>query len=547
MGPKTSSKRITGLLPGIRTNGSEPGVVRPDVAADPAAAGSSRQTQSPLLSLREITKRFPEVLANDHIDLDVYGGEVHAILGENGAGKSTLMKIIYGFYHPDSGAILFNGKQTHIHSPQDSRLLGIGMVFQNFALVPAMTVAENVALFLPDQGLLVNRLSLTRWIQEVSDGYDLQVNPNARVGDLSIGERQKVELIKLIMAHAKVLICDEPTSVLAPHEVEGLFRVFAELKKDGYAILFITHKLQEVLQCADRITVLRQGRVVGTALQGEVTAKSLVAMMFGSAPPESVTGASLPHAMSGGAALEFRGVSTEEKHHAGGLREVDFHVSPGEILGVAGVAGNGQEELGEVLLGLRRRKSGSILLFGGEIGHWPVAKVLEAGVGYIPEDVVGMAAVPEMRVEENLVLGEVHKYSPRGIGMDWKRLHRHVNEALSEFPLRLPAPDLRVEQLSGGNVQRVVLARELARKPKVLIAYYPTRGLDSNTAEATRGLLLAARDNGAAIVLISEDLEEAMALSDRLVVIYRGQIVGQFRPKETSVHEVGLLMTGHRG
>jgi simple sugar transport system ATP-binding protein len=500
----------------------------------------------PLLSLRGITKQFPEVLANDRIDLDVYGGEVHAILGENGAGKSTLMKIIYGFYHPDSGAILLHGKPTHIHSPRDSRRMGIGMVFQNFALIPAMTVSENVALFLPDQGALVSRRSIARRIREVSERYSLEVDPDARLGDLSIGERQKVELIKLMLSHARVLICDEPTSVLAAHEVEGLFRVFEELSRDGYAVLFITHKLQEVLACADRITVLRRGAIVGTALRYQVTAEALVTMMFGSAPPEAARNVGAHHVETTGAALEFRNVTTDYKGHAIGLRDVSLHVMPGEILGVAGVAGNGQEELGETLLGLRRKKKGAILLFGQGMDHWPVAKVLESGVGYIPEDVVGMAAVAEMRVEENLVLGEVHRYSRLGIGVDWKRLHQHVGEALADFPMQLPGASQRLEDLSGGNVQRVVLARELARKPKVLVAYYPTRGLDVRTAEATRGLLLAARDSGGAIVLISEDLDEVMALCDRLIVMHRGEVVGRFAPKNTSVHEIGLLMTGHR-
>ena len=509
-----------------------------------ATAISANGTQ-PSLSLRGICKSFPGVLANDNIDLDVFGGEVHAVLGENGAGKTTLMKILYGVYQPDSGVIAFKGRETRIQSPNAGRRLGIGMVFQNFSLIPALTVVENVALFLPSYGMFLSRRAIARQIQEVSDKYGLQIDPKARTGDLSLGERQKVELVKLILARAEVLIFDEPTSVLAPHEVDGLFRVFDELKRDGYAVLFITHKIQEVLQTADRITVLRHGKVVECTPGEGATADHLVAMMLGIGVPEVVRNTQMRQHSANGAAVEFRDVWTAEKNDPRGLHGVSFHVMPGEILGIAGISGNGQQQLGEVLLGLQRRRSGSVYLFGEDASGRSIASMLDAGVAYIPEDVLGMAMVPTMKVEENLVLGELQKYGNGGIWLDRKGMRRQVDSTLSRFPLKLAPLDTRVEHLSGGNIQRVVLARELVMSPKVLMAYYPTRGLDVLTAETTRGLLMECRDDGGAIVLVSEDLEELFALSDRLVVMYQGNIVGEFQPESASLHEIGLLMTGH--
>ncbi len=512
----------------------------------PGASEEAEVANAPLLSLQGITKRFPGVMANDAIDLELRHGEVHAILGENGAGKSTLMKIIYGYYQPDAGTIRMNGKETRFRSPQDSIRSGVGMVFQNFTLVPAMTVAENVALFWPDQGMVLNHKTLSARIQEVSDRYELEVDPSARVGSLSMGQRQKVELIKLIIANARLLICDEPTSVLAPHEVEGLFKVFDELKADGYAILFITHKLREVMATADRITVLRHGAVVGTVSPKETTTAELVTMMIGSAPPQAVRAEdNRAEKVATEIALEFNNVTTPSGDQGVSLKQFSFRVSPGEILGIAGVSGNGQEKIGEVLLGLHRKQSGSVILHGRSVEGWSVSAILNAGVGYIPEDAIGMALVPDMRVEENMVLGEIHSFANQNVFLDWGAIRERIDASFSAFPMTMPEPGLEVGTLSGGNMQRVVLNRELTRDPRVLVAYYPTRGLDVNTAEITRALLLKAREAGSATVLISEDLDELFAISDRLMVVHRGEVVGHSSPADTSAHQVGMLMTGH--
>jgi ABC-type uncharacterized transport system ATPase subunit len=520
-------------------------------------------TRLPDLSLRGISKQFPGVLANDGVDLDVFRGEVHALLGENGAGKSTLMKILYGYYRPDSGTLSRKGQLIQIRSPREARQHGIGMVFQNFTLVPALTVAENVSLVLPEQPFVLPRHSLDRDIRVVSDRYRFGIDPQTPVRDLSIGERQKVEIIKLLMARAEFLIFDESTSVLAPHEIDELMDVFRKLRQDGLAVVFITHKLREVIQVADRITVLRRGKVSATMLATGATEAGLVTLMLGSGTMVSSNGPipdlglatqedldeASPHAALNGrarvAALEIVNADVPDPAGRVPLRNLSLSIHKGEIVGVAAVAGNGQMELGELVMGLRHCRTGSMRVFDTSSPRWTPGRLLRLGVGCVPEDPMRLGIVPKMSVLENMILSERKQYAGwAGLSVHWKLARAHVVQALQRFSLRFPALDAQVGSLSGGNVQRVVFARELARQPKLLVSYYPTRGMDVPSARAARDMLRAHRATGAGILLISEDLDELFALSDRLVVMHRGQIVGNARPHETNPHAVGILMTG---
>jgi simple sugar transport system ATP-binding protein len=499
----------------------------------------------PLLEVRSLTKTFGDLHANQNIDLSVHGGEVHAILGENGAGKSTLMKCLYGFYQPTSGEILLEGKPLRIDSPLEGRRLGIGMVFQNFTLIPAMTVAENVALFLPELGIVLQLKAMAARIAAVAARYGLEIDPGAHVADLAMGERQKVEILKILLARARVLIFDEPTSVLAPHEVDGLFAIFEKLRQDGYAVLFITHKLPEVMASAQRITVLRRGRVAGQLLREEATAQAIVKLMLGAEPPPPVHREGLADE-AGTPLFELRNVNLVDEHTGIGLKQVSLKLFAGEIVGVAGVSGNGQSDLADVALGLRRIDGGELLLRGQDAAHWSTAAILDHGLACIPEDPLRMGAIPGMTVLENMVLGEQARYARHGgTTMQWPQARKDAEQFLNTtFVTATPRLDWQAENLSGGNLQRVVIARELSRSPKVLLAYYPARGLDVSNAEAMRKLLLAYRKQGVGILLVSEDMDELFALSDRLVVMYHGRIVGTFRPHDTNADAVGHLMTG---
>jgi len=503
---------------------------------------------SPLLALRGIAKSFPGVMANDHVDLEIYSGEVHALLGENGAGKSTLMKILYGFYRADSGEIRLKGQPVQIRSPNDAKRLRIGMVFQDFTLIPAMTVAENIALFLPSLPVVLNKRGMIRRIEEISKRFDLQVDPSVSVWRLSVGEKQKVEVLKLLLADAQILILDEPTRSLAPHEVEGLFRVFTHLRQDGYAVIFITHKLKEVLACADRITVMRRGQVTGTLNVSEAREYGLVSLMFGKGISESTRDPGESFQKNIQPLLELKQVSTPVEGQATGLKEINLTILPGEIIGVAGVSGNGQKELGDVILGLQRCDSGVKYLWGQNATHWSVARIRSSGVAFIPEDPLGMAAVAGLTVEENMALSNTRRYARQGgLSMDWKLVRDDIERSLTLLGFEIPPLNKPVGALSGGNLQRVILAQEMARNPKLILAFYPTRGLDVQSAVAARELFRTSRNTGAGVLLISEDLEELFALSDRLVVLFRGRIAGTGTPNDLTINEVGYLMTGSKG
>ena len=501
----------------------------------------------PLLEVRAITKRYGAVTANEGVDLSLRGGEVHALLGENGAGKSTLSKVIYGFTRPDSGELFLEGQPVVFPSPREARAAGIGMVFQNFMLIPALSVAENIALFLADLPPVFRLKAVGRQIREFGERFGLVVDPSATVRQLAVGDLQKVEILKLLLGRARVLIFDEPTKVLAPHEATALFQVFAALKAEGYAILFITHKLREVLACADRITVMRQGRVQGGFGPGEATVEALVSMMFGE---QDLAGRPDPEAPtspppSSRPTLELRGASSPGTGSETALKGLDLSIRAGEIVGVAGVSGSGQKELGDLILGLRPLSAGSKWFCGVDASHWSIARMREGGVAFVPEDPLVMAAVPGMSVRENLVLGTGRRYW-MDVRIDWRRLEAAMGQSFRALAFPVPRLDPPMGALSGGTLQRVVIAREMAHEPKLVVALYPTRGLDVRSTASVRDLLRRARDGGSGILLISEDLEELAEMSDRLLVLYGGALVGEFSRGQWQVEEVGHLMTGSK-
>jgi simple sugar transport system ATP-binding protein len=510
-----------------------------------STSNDSQSAQGPLIALRGINKSFPGVIANDHVDLDIYGGEVHALLGENGAGKSVLMKILYGFYHADAGHILLNGVPISIQSPHDARNVGIGMVFQDLNLIPVFSVAENIALFLPDLKAVLNPKEIDRRIIEISERYNLKVDPHALVSQISIGEQQKVEILKLLLSDARLLILDEPTRVLAPHEVEALFGVMDNLQKDGYAIILITHKLKEVLECADRISVLRSGRVAGTMLRAEASEEKLVALMFEKAlaglkidPKDGADKALEP-------LLELQDVETHSEGFGTSLKGIDLKIYPGEIVGVAGVSGNGQRELCDVVLGMELCTKGRKFLYDNDLTNHSIQTMRKNGVAFIPENPLSMASVPFMTVLENMALTNTWRYARKGgFSMDWEAVKADVEKTEKRlgFAVTLYAP---AQSLSGGNLQRMVIVREMTHAPRLIIASYLTRGLDVQSAIAAQQALVQSSESGAGVMLISEDLDELFMLSDRLVVLYDGKIVGEFKPEETDIYEVGHLMTGH--
>ncbi|HTY46523.1 MAG TPA: ABC transporter ATP-binding protein [Methanomassiliicoccales archaeon] len=500
--------------------------------------------QAPLIQMRGITKRFSGVLANDSIDLAIRGGEVHALLGENGAGKTTLMNILYGLYAADSGEITIHGERTVIKSPKDAIDHSIAMVHQHFELVPTLTVAENVGLGLKaEREPLLNLDSVMVKIEALSKQYGLSVSPKAIVSGLSVGERQRVEIIKALFREPEALILDEPTSVLTPQEIDGLFQFMRSMASEGKAVVVITHKLPEVMAVSDEVTVLKKGKVVANLRTKDTNPDQLAELMVGR-EVQLEKGASRGNPLDK-AALEVREVSAHNDKGVMALDKVTFTVREGEILGVAGVAGNGQSELAEVLAGLRKTDSGSILVLGTELTNASPRELIEHGVGHIPEDRIGTGLVLDMSIAENLVL-ELRN-DPRfrkRYTVDSQKVHEHASKLVQEYSIATASVDAPARTLSGGNMQKAILAKVLYREPKVLVAVQPTSGLDVGATDFITAKLVEQRKRGVAILLISSDLNEILSLSDRIACIYEGKIMGILPGETADLEEIGLMIGG---
>lgn len=503
---------------------------------------SSENRRIARIELRNITKRFPGVLANDNVNFDVNAGEVHALLGENGAGKSTLMRQLYGMYRPNQGEILIDGKPHVFSSPADAIQAGIGMIHQHFMLVPTLSVVENVALGLksPREPLL-DLAKVSQKIQELSLLYGLKVDPETYVWQLSVGEQQRVEIIKALYRGAGLIILDEPTAVLTPQEVNDLFVTLKRMVSEGHALIFISHKLHEVMAISDRVTVLRDGRTIGTCPTKEMTRNDLVKMMVGREVKQLA-----PQPLKAGAArLSIHDLQAFGDRGTQVLRGIDLEIHSGEIVGLAGVSGNGQRELAECLAGLRKTTSGAVKLDSENISHLPLRKRVESGLAYIPEERMRDGAIREFSVQENVFL---HDHAePRfthGIFLDFGRMSAFAKDLVSQFSVKTPSLDTPIKNLSGGNIQKLIMARELSRKPKVLIAAQPTRGVDIGATEYIHQQLLQQRSAGTAVFLISEDLDEIRTLSDRIAVMYEGRIIGIVNRDQATVEQIGLMMAG---
>jgi simple sugar transport system ATP-binding protein len=491
-----------------------------------------------------ITKRFPGVVANDNIDLRVQQGEIHALLGENGAGKTTLMNILYGLYSHDAGRILINGQEVHLTSPADAIAHCIGMVHQHFMLIPVFTVAENIILGNETikYRFFLDRKSAIKRISALSKEYGLHVDPTAYVKDLPVGMQQRVEIIKALYRRAEILILDEPTAVLTPQEADEMFVVMRSLARQGKSIIFITHKLKEVFAVADRITVLRDGQVVGTTTPAEATPQSLATMMVGRAVEFTVDrGVSNPD----GDVLTVRDLAVMSDRHALAIDSITFNVRAGEVLGVAGVEGNGQTELAEALTGLRTAHGGQVTVDGNDLTNATPRRMVEAGVAHIPEDRHKYGLVLSYPIADNLSLCTYYREPfARGMILDDKAIQDNARSLIEEYDIRTPNALSQASNLSGGNQQKAVVARELSRPIRLLVAAQPTRGLDVGSTEFIHKKVIEARSNGVAVLLVSAELDEIMALSDRIAVMYKGKIIDIVPAAEATREKLGLLMAG---
>jgi general nucleoside transport system ATP-binding protein len=500
-----------------------------------------------MIELRNISKRFGSVQANDHIDIKVEPATIHAIVGENGAGKSTAMRIAYGFYTADSGEILIDGQPRRIARPQDAIALGIGMVHQHFMLVETMTVAENIVLGAePGTALALDLPQAASRIRKLSEDFRLSVDPDAIVGTLSVGQQQRVELLKALYRHAQLLILDEPTAVLTPQEVEEFFAILRRMREQGKTIVIITHKLSEVLAISDDVTVMRDGNVVGRVKTKDTNAADLARLMVGR---EVLLRVDKPDAKPGVVALSVRNFSVTTAEGVKPLDNVSFEVRAGEIVGIAGVEGNGQTELVEALAGLvdPARLSGEVSLGGRSLAGVDVRRRRERGIAHIPEDRHRRGLLLEFSLDENAILGVHYRPPittyPGGVILDEREIRRRTTDIIARFDVRPPNPELPARALSGGNQQKLIIGRELELGPKLLLVSQPTRGVDIGAIEFIHRKLVALRNAGCAVLLVSAELEEVMSLSDRLLIIHNGHIAGEVNPKVATAAQIGLLMT----
>ena len=496
------------------------------------------------LEMKNITKRFPLVVANDKVNFTVYKGEIHALVGENGAGKSTLMSILYGLYQADSGEIFINGEKVNITNPNVAINLKIGMVHQHFMLVPPLTVTENIILGMEPikNNIFIDMEDATKRVEELSKSMGFKIDSKAKIEDISVGIQQRVEIIKVLYRGADILIMDEPTAVLTPQEVEELFGILNSLKKQGKTIIFITHKLNEVKAISDRITVMRDGKVVGVKNTKDTNQEEIANMMVGR---KVLLQVDKKEHKFGKTVLKVNKLNALNSKKLPALKEVSFEIREGEILGIAGVEGNGQTELVEVITGLRPALSGKIFLYDKEITDYSPRNIREQKIAHIPEDRRQRGIIADYTVSENLILGS-HYLPPfnKGLSLNISEINSHADKLIEEYDIRPSDSYNLLKSLSGGNQQKVIVARELFGEPRLLVAAQPTRGLDVGSIEFVHSQILKERDKGKAILLISADLDEILSLSDRIAVIYEGEIVDVLDPKKTEEKEIGLLMTG---
>jgi simple sugar transport system ATP-binding protein len=498
--------------------------------------------------MRGITKHFPGVVANDDVRFEAAAGEVHALLGENGAGKSTLSNILTGLYRPDAGEIELYGEPVHFHAPRDALDAGICMVHQHFRLVPPFTVAENVVLgdhLHEGKHFVLSQRAIERRVVELGKRYSLVVDPRARIWQLSVGEQQRVEILKALYREARILILDEPTAVLTPQESDALFTTLRAMAAEGRTVIFISHKLNEVKAVADRVTVLRGGKSIATVDAASATPRELAALMVGR-QVELAMRIAREAPIGPNVALQVDGLTVRgDRGGEHAVKDVSLSVRHGEIVGVAGVAGNGQRELAEAITGIRPAVSGTVTVDGRKLRQGDPRSAIAAGVAHVPEDRLGTAVAPSRSIAENAVLKSYRgKSVSRGPLVLWRSVHRHAHDLIHRYSVATPGPHLRARDLSGGNLQKLVLGREFAGDPRVLIAASPTRGLDVGAIETVHAYLREAAKDGVAVLLISEDLDEILALSDRVVVMYEGELTGEFDPTKATVEEIGLAMAG---